>query len=509
MVGAVIRTLTLTAVWGCAGVVAVAPARAQDVSPPQFRTGVTAITVPVRVLDAQGKPITGLTAEDFEIRENGVRQNLTQFTTHEYRSDVSAGRMFIFLLGFGNHEPGGGVPALLDLVQSGLLPGDRVGVVAYLRVIEPSLNHRAVARFLERYRKTYLSTEGKLQRDGKRPMLPLSQDTLQSIDSVFGDDGLRVQSLPGGAGGKANEFRDWNLLVRTLDFVRTLKGEKHVVWLLQQRTGLGKGGAERLARAASAAQTTVSIITTGGSEPVQAMTRGRVQLGSRGQWETSMDMQRTVDDKELARLTGGTASFYRHVRQELQRVATITEFEYLLGYQPDVPPAEGEFREIEIRVHRAGAQPLFRHGVEPRPSRDAVVDLRPLFSEGRLLQAAESDFRFIGIPVKAAIDSRSPTGVLEVSLEIDPSRVLFLNQDGRFRSILEVLVYVADANGAPLARKADRIEIAGNAQDLDPVRKRRIQWTTTIPVTGTPAQLKAVVYDYDSDRLGSTSLAIR
>jgi Ca-activated chloride channel family protein len=46
---------------------------------PTFKAGVDLVNFGVMVVDRQGKPITGLTADDFEIVENGKKQSVTFF----------------------------------------------------------------------------------------------------------------------------------------------------------------------------------------------------------------------------------------------------------------------------------------------------------------------------------------------------------------------------------------------------------------------------------------------
>ena len=47
--------------------------------PPTFRGGIDSISVDVIVTDEQGQPVTDLTAEDFEIREEGKAQSVQTF----------------------------------------------------------------------------------------------------------------------------------------------------------------------------------------------------------------------------------------------------------------------------------------------------------------------------------------------------------------------------------------------------------------------------------------------
>src|SRR6187549_980240 len=46
---------------------------------PTFRTTVDLVHFGVTVVDKQGKPVTGLTAEDFQLLENGKAQSLKYF----------------------------------------------------------------------------------------------------------------------------------------------------------------------------------------------------------------------------------------------------------------------------------------------------------------------------------------------------------------------------------------------------------------------------------------------
>jgi VWFA-related protein len=47
---------------------------------PQFRTGVELVQLDVSVLDRERRPVTGLTAEDFTLLENGRRRPIRTFT---------------------------------------------------------------------------------------------------------------------------------------------------------------------------------------------------------------------------------------------------------------------------------------------------------------------------------------------------------------------------------------------------------------------------------------------
>ncbi|HEV3139529.1 MAG TPA: hypothetical protein VGY57_03385, partial [Vicinamibacterales bacterium] len=60
----------------CASIVIAA--QSQQTAPPVFRSGARLNVVDVTVLDKQGKPIEGLTANDFVITEDGEPQTISQ-----------------------------------------------------------------------------------------------------------------------------------------------------------------------------------------------------------------------------------------------------------------------------------------------------------------------------------------------------------------------------------------------------------------------------------------------
>jgi Ca-activated chloride channel homolog len=65
-------------------------ASAQDsAQPPTFRSGASAVTVDVSVRNARGGPITGLTANDFEVLDNGVPQQVDQVSYGRVPIDIT------------------------------------------------------------------------------------------------------------------------------------------------------------------------------------------------------------------------------------------------------------------------------------------------------------------------------------------------------------------------------------------------------------------------------------
>src|ERR1700720_1576457 len=69
-----------------------APARGQKKGEGvvQEKASVTVIEVPVNVLGKDGKPLAGLTAADFELYDNGRKQEITGFEVADLRPPAAA-----------------------------------------------------------------------------------------------------------------------------------------------------------------------------------------------------------------------------------------------------------------------------------------------------------------------------------------------------------------------------------------------------------------------------------
>ena len=141
---------------------------------PQFRSGVTLVPVDIRVVDKDGRPVTGLKPEDFTILEDDVAQPIRQFseigltaqpvvpdaklTFRESALGITpqTNRVFLILLGRGRlQEPAKGVDAVLRFIRTQLLPQDQVALMMYDRATDFSTNHEEVAKIVERFKRMH------------------------------------------------------------------------------------------------------------------------------------------------------------------------------------------------------------------------------------------------------------------------------------------------------------------------------------------------------------------
>ena len=196
-------------------------------TPPVFRAGTTLVPVDVRVLDRKGNPITDLKAEDFTVLENGVPQEIRQFSAQALTSNPSAAqqlprrsettasslapqnrRLFLIVLGRGRLvEVSKTMEALLALVRKQLLPQDQVALMAWNRATDFTTDHEKIARVIERFaaRNAEIEMDVRLYYSGLTALYAgreMPRAIQVKIDDVFKESANAAtrQVLPGSGG---------------------------------------------------------------------------------------------------------------------------------------------------------------------------------------------------------------------------------------------------------------------------------------------------------------------
>lgn len=185
-----------------------------------LRSGVTIVPIDVRAFDRRGRPVTDLTAQEFTIFEDGVRQPIAHFSTRAFSPDAVAApalspgtapppppetpgtndplrpqtsRVYLIVLGRGRLQlPNKGVDGVLHFVRHRLLPQDRVALLAYNRATAFTTDHASLVPILERYARAHEAIEGKLSLHFsglaalyRSPEIPAAIQA--DIDRIFGE----------------------------------------------------------------------------------------------------------------------------------------------------------------------------------------------------------------------------------------------------------------------------------------------------------------------------------
>ena len=534
--------------------------------PGAIRSKVVLVPVDVRVLDGDGNPVTDLTQADFTVLEDGIPQQIGHFSKQAFDAAASGPlpegpslrrgpglemspvtrRTFLIVLGRGRlQHPAKGIDAARDFVRSRLLPQDLVALQAYGRVTRFTTDRAGILRMLDHYEARHERIEALLDHWFRGPWmfdLEASPGIERTIAAFFEAPGLpdvrrlAVLDLDGespleqrareeyeaGLWMRLGSVRERDFVYETagrddsaklsaaIDFLRYYAGEKHVIFITED--GLVGGTSDEgnvIAARAADARVSVSIVRTGGVSTSWTPASGNRPPQIKG--PSFVQMLANSDARAIARDTGGVASAYKYASETIDRLDRATRFQYLLGYYPANTNWDGETRRVEVAVTRPGVTVLHRGAYFARE--DLVpFDRRAFLTHSRITGASayRVQLKDVGVIVAGVItnDTRDAWQV-RAEVTIDPSTIAFDLIDGRQVASIDVAVFAGARNQRPVGEIRRRVELKLEPATYARALKEGVKCETIIDLTGPPRYLKAVVYDYAADKLGSAVAEIK
>jgi VWFA-related protein len=426
------------------------PQQAQQEPPPQFRAEVSAVLVDVLVLDQQGQPVTGLTAEDFEVYEDKVLQKVSNFDVIDWSSyvarqvpsedapistpasDATANtfpRRFIFIINRSNAKFRDIVrakKALETFVVESMADGDEAAI------LDMGLSTKVIQEFTDSKQGTIQSIRkiSSMEEDFYRGT-GASQDLgTRNVYDTLESLGQSLAQIPG---RKVIIFMSPELLQATFllnylqDTVDAFNQSNTTVYSIDLRTG-----PPDFADASIGSGTGLADLATPGGAFVTSI--------------SSADAFAIGGLFPLANETGGRY-FYNLTSYEpvLRRIGEENRRYYLLTYTPTNLELDGKFRNIEVKVKRPDVEVVARRGYFARKETrtkeaKADEDARPSEPDSTAGKTAES----ASTPATPATSGTEPARDLTPSGPRPPDSVeittyLFPKAEGR----VEVPIVVA------------------------------------------------------------------
>jgi VWFA-related protein len=328
------------------------PSAQQQPAPPVFRTGTNIVRVDVSVIDRDGDPVRSLTADDFELRENGDLQAITSFklvdATGQPTDDLSlpirsashaaaeAARddVRVFLIFWDEYHIDQFASAvrareqLTRFVLESFGPTDLVGLMDPLTPVSAlrfSRDRRALADSVHLLR-------------GRRGVYIPARSAVEEAHLRNAQDVERIRSQVTASALKS--------AVMHLGSIR--QGRKAVLFVSE---GLGRLGQDTvrvmsdLIRTANDNNTAIYTVDPRGLQAGPGMGGGMSSLLS-----------------ALAEATGAEPIVSNDMTVALRKVVANASAFYLLGYSPSDGQLDGKFREIKVRVKQSGMQVRARNG---------------------------------------------------------------------------------------------------------------------------------------------------
>lgn len=520
----------------------------QSQQAPVFRTRADLARLDVIVTDNRtGKPITDLTPSDFTIRENGVPQKIALFVNDPFvpaevaeasravvrggAADARSRRVFLFYPTPGQLGIEGPVKPLegaAKFIRDQLLPQDLVGTIAFNRVTDLTTDHEYVARVLERMKANYQKISFEMLKHASRnrfkcyDMPPHIQAMIDDLFEAAPKDIHRPRSLvPFITGMEETRVAEsrlrcgglWNArlagtslfhVYAGIEYLRPVTGQKHLIamspgflapWMITPGFFFRDASEEaRLAARANDAEVALDIVDTMGTQPYRA----------------GIPLTR-LSSMNLAALAGGQFTSVRTATDALGRIDNASRHSYLIGYAPISPVLDGKYRKVEVEVNRRDVTVTHRRGYTASAN-VPPLDLRAIETSSRLRDAAATDAEHndIKLSLQATTLSRNPKdGQVQVTLTIDGSRLSFTRNGDKRDGSIDVLILCGDKDQNVIGKIQHTLAMSLDDQKYQRAITEGMPYTATIPVTGLPAHVKAVVYDYESDLVGTVVIKLK
>jgi VWFA-related protein len=514
-----------------------------------IRINVNLVQVDAVVTDAKGQPISNLTADDFEILQDGKRQKITNF------SFIKTGQ-------------GAVAPPKVAAVRNApppppakLKPEDVRRTVA-LVVDDLGLSFESIARIRSSLKK-FVDQEmqpgdlvaiirtgagmGALQQfTGDKRMLYAAIDRVKY--NALGRVGIS-SFAPLGAGpdmgseeanaanARFNEERNSIFTVGTLGAIRyvvnglrELPGRKEVILFSENIKLWGTEGMDQrvldnirhLTDAANRASVVIYSIDPRGLQYfglTAADNAGR--MNPRQIAEVSMQRSQEVFNSQdgLVFLAEETGGLFLHdnndIDGQLRSVIRDSEGYYLIGYHPDASTfdqknGQPKFHRVTVRVTRAGLQARSRKSFFGTSDREVMPVAHTRQAE--IAHALASPFGASGIHVRLTplfTNSAKTGSYLSTMLFIDGKDLTFTDgadADGWHKAVIDVVAITFGDNGQPIDNSDKTFTIRAKDETYQSAVRDGLLYAVSHPVQKPGAyQMRVVVRDATSGQVGSAS----
>jgi VWFA-related protein len=536
-----------------------APQLPGEPPPPTFRVEVNYVEVDAVVTDAQGNPVTDLSIDDFEVREDGRPQKISAFSTinlpieraerplfadapiePDVRTNTGTeGRIYMIVLD-DLHTTFTTTPrvksALRRFIEQDFGTNDLAAVVftsGGQQGTEFTNSRRQLLAAIDRFSGRNLEPEALAIAAalGNRP-----PEDFRS--SPRGSGAANPSNLSGIPGDPLEQERAYNArtsltqIRKLAEFMEGIRGRRKTLLLISEGisydiydvfSNSSAGLINDLAKDAAAAATRANVsifaidprgltafdelIQVPGSVPAD-ISPSDFNLTSRLQDSLRIAQQSL---QVLANETGGFAAVNRNdFAGAFARVVRENSSYYVLGYYPANDRRDGRFRRLEVRVKRPGVQVRARRGYvaprgrAPQPTPAVAADgtrLAPAASA-----ALSSPIPTGGIPLKlfaAPFKGTAPNAAVVLALEMAVTDFKFAERNNVFSDRVEVVFTAIDAKGT--IRPGDRhtLSLDLRPETLAATRERGLRVVSEILLPPGRYQLRAAAAEDGASRTAS------
>jgi VWFA-related protein len=449
---------------------------------PVFRTDARLVHVSIVVQDGRGRPVAGLTADDFELFDQGDKQQVTLFSVEGSASSALAAAGTNIITNRLDGPAASGVTVLLyDRLNTRQEHQSiaRRHIIEYLRQLRPEdrvglyVLEGGAVRVLHDFTRDASSLLKAIERAENRttPELAGSEDLLpRGEDFGLLEDGAAMEQWMAQADAHIQGFFTERRIRATTDAIEGVarhlagvRGRKNVIWIssgfpIRFNSGIQFGGAMfetssgpeifRATRALNDAD--IAFYTVDARGLVGAFS---TPANARQQQFTTLDgVMRDVESSQvIAEQTGGRAYFNTNdLGGAIKRAAEDSRLTYVLGYYPSHAEWDGNFREIKVRVKRRGVSVRHRKGYFALPPEVPA----PTERLKAIVEAFKSPLDATGVGLSVSFASGNESDEVALTIRVEPEAVVLTPNGSVWAGSMDVAIAQTLPDGS-LVRSLD------------------------------------------------------
>ncbi len=223
---------------------------------------------------------------------------------------------------------------------------------------------------------------------------------------------------------------------------------------------------------------------------------------------TNTDRQNTL--RYLAEETGGIANLGNNINKGIEKVFNDQSY-YLLGYQPEsetFDPKKNKFNKLEVRLNRPELKIRYRSGFYGIADENLKqVNQTP---QQKIYAALSSPFAVEDINLSlysVFYNDFQNRNFIRALVHIDAKDLTFTHEpDGSYKTTFEVLASIFDSNGAYANNGISQTTLRFSAENYQKVQKSGVIYNLETPIIVTGGyQFRVALRDTASNKVGSAS----
>lgn len=500
---------------------------AESLSSLTLRVATRMVLVDAVVTDGSGKPVTGLTADDFEIREDGKPQSIKSFASRTPSPQPTAPpvrdvRPAGFFSNIPNLHPEEGPPIIVLLDGLNTQFQDQVYMRGQLISFLKELGSRHNLAIYTLGSSLRLLQNFSADPEILQQALVKSHGISHPTNPAPNDDPLQLSADLLASAGLSNQLADFKTQIAQFDPIFRIRttmqalrqiarncagypGRKNLIWLsggFPLSIDVVQGGPyfedfRKTSNLLTDAQVAVY--------PVDA--RGLVAFFP---LETEAGMAELIalhlSMNYVADWTGGRASYGRNdVDTAIAQAVNEGSTYYLLGYYPTNKDWNGQFRKIQVKLKGSGLQVRHRKGYfATDPTKNTPSRVRAMLKEFvDDLDLTVPDATMLALTAHVTSPASGHSQVF-VDIGVDPHTVLFESQsDNRQQAHLEFVTVVHDTRGKTVTKKSDVLTTSLTSQTFAQVMASSLAVRQKFDLPAGKYLLRVAVRDAKTNLIGT------